>query len=100
MSIASMNTFSNHACDAQKRNSATMNFDLDSKGNDALFSPIGKRRKLVGHTTVATRDIQAGEEIVMDYLELRTNPTKEFSELLGSFCRGEGLVPVDYVEEE
>ena len=46
-------------------------------------------------TSVAARNIKAGEEIQMNYAPFRTVMTKEHSNLLHDFCEhGEGLFPV------
>ena len=99
VSVANMNTFSNHACNEEDQSvESTDGLAYDKEEGEIMFSPLAYRRKNMFMFTVAARDIKAGEEIQMDYSSFRTELTEEYSALLKSFCDGEGLVPVDFEE--
>lgn len=100
VSIASNNTFCNHACSNEEETAApTYEVFLSEDDNkEAAFSPpLVRRSDLFGSLVVTTRDIKAGEEIAMDYHVLRNDPSANgFHEFLAEICReGKGLVPVN-----
>ena len=95
VSVAVMNTFVNHACSKEDENaSGYAGLDADDYGSEIMFSPLGYRRKFTYMTTVATRDITAGEEIQMNYAPFRTFMTEEYSNLLQNFCTNGDLSPL------
>lgn len=99
VSIACMNTFTNHACEEADR-SATSTYP-DTGGDELLFSPLQLRRKEFGMLTVANRNIKIGDEIMMDYSLFRTHDKDgEYKIFLQNMCQtGEGHVPIEVDDE-
>lgn len=106
VSIASNNTFTNHACTAEERNVGYIESAYEGEDSeDVSFSPVlARRAEIFSILSTALRDIHAGEEIMCDYLTFRTyggegNP--EFDAFLSRVCRQEdGLVPVGTPEDD
>jgi len=98
VSISSTNTFTNHACSSEETNAGPANIYKNNNGEYTGFCPVSSRRpELVGILTEAFKDINAGDEIKMDYRDFRNdmsvNPYFE-DFLINSVCgAGEGLVP-------
>jgi len=102
VSLATNQTFTNHACDAKYATVSTIEDLTESvdKGVDVGFSPVITRRgEMVGTLSVSTRDLLAGEEITQDYKSFREDITKhpEFEKFLSqSMCEDNiGLVPLE-----
>lgn len=97
VSIASNNSFTNHACTKEEETTMTIR-DIhysEDGGNDVSFSPpVNRRADLLGVLTITSRDVKAGEELTMDYSCFREEPDEEFKEFLREMCEEEdgGLV--------
>lgn len=97
VSIASNNTFTNHACTEEEGLVQGGYQEVDKDGKVILFSPIITRRVEAMNVAVVQRDIEAGEEITQDYHSFRTSEDPDFNTFLDSICAtGEGLIPVDH----
>ncbi len=59
---------------------------MDSENHDVTFSPLISRRSQNSMVTVAVLDIKAGEEILLDDGELRTERDSEFEMFLQNVC--------------
>lgn len=89
VSLANMNTFTNHACTEEEVTATTY------PQNYTIFSPSMFRRSEYSMVTIAERDVKEGEEILIDYTAFRTLNDDKFSAFLKNVCdTGEGLVPV------
>lgn len=103
VSIASKNSFTNHACTKEEETTTTIrdiHFTEDG-GDDVEFSPpVNRRADLFGVLTMTSRDVKAGEELAMDYSCFRENPDEEFKEFLREICEEEngGLVHDTVIE--
>jgi hypothetical protein len=96
VSIASNNTFTNHACSSNEANVGHVSIAyVDESGMEPGFSPpLMRRAHLFSVLTMTNRDMKAGDEILMDYSLFRSNVDPEFQSLLESMChKGIGLVP-------
>ena len=96
VSIASNNTFTNHACN-EEDNMVQGGFQEEDKDEKpVLFSPVITRRVEMMNIAVTQRDIKVGEEIMQDYHTFRSDEDHDFNVFLDSICNsGEGLVPVN-----
>ena len=99
VSLASNNTFTNHACTPAEINVGSPNFHVGQENEDIMFSPaLSRRPEMFSQFTVALRDIKEGEEIMMDYTHFREEGSDdiEFISFLQRVCtNGDGLVPID-----
>jgi hypothetical protein len=103
VSIASNNTFTNHACTSDEVSVGwAVRAFLDENGLDPGFSPpLMRRAHLFSVLTLATRNLKAGDEILTDYADFRSYADQEFLSFLDSICQeGIGLVPVENDEAE
>ena len=98
MSIACINTFTNHACSKAEENvvwfkPAYENEDGDGTEFLAFSPPFTHRVEVMTQLEVASRDIEAGEEILQDYSSFREEPDENYKKFLKTMCRkGVGLV--------
>lgn len=98
VSIASNNSFTNHACTKEEETVCTIGYvdETEFGGDDVGFSPpINRRGELLGVLAITSRDVKAGEELMMDYRCFRDDPNDpEFNEFLLKMCSDEknGLV--------
>jgi hypothetical protein len=99
--FANNNTFVNHACSDQEVNTGGCNFIFVSEDNepDVSFSPVINRHPhLAGISQCAIRNINAGDEIVMDYSVFAPiiEERPYFQLFLTEMCQGgKGLVVGD-----
>jgi hypothetical protein len=97
VSIASNNTFTNHACTSLEASVGHVSIAfVGESGMEPGFSPpLMRRAHLFSVLTTANRDMKAGDEILMDYSLFRSNVDPDFVSLLESMChKGIGLVPI------
>mmetsp|Transcript_7420 Transcript_7420/g.5245 ORF Transcript_7420/g.5245 Transcript_7420/m.5245 type:complete len:195 (-) Transcript_7420:98-682(-) len=96
VSIASNNTFTNHACTVEDQKVAAFPFSTDPEVQDEVlysFSIVFNRHPKLSMATGALRDIKKGEEIMLDYSDFRTYMDPEFEGFLNDICKtGVGLV--------
>jgi hypothetical protein len=98
VSFASTNTFVNHACSNVEANTGPCEFLFVSEDNEAVvaFSPVINRHpSLVAFTQCAIRNINAGDELAMDYAVFASIPDDRpyFQLFLTEMCQGgKGLV--------
>mmetsp|Transcript_21124 Transcript_21124/g.32242 ORF Transcript_21124/g.32242 Transcript_21124/m.32242 type:complete len:777 (+) Transcript_21124:1-2331(+) len=101
MSTSSNNTFTNHAChDDEKNTGPALRVYHDENGNEPGFlPPLQRRPEITGIITMALLDIKAGDEIKMDYRDFRTDMQHHpnFEDFLSnSVCKEKnGFVPVE-----
>lgn len=89
VSLANINTFTNHACTKDEETATTY------PQSSIIFSPSMFRRSEYSMVTIAERDVEEGEEILINYAAFRTLGDEDFSMFLKNVCdTGEGLVPI------
>ena len=104
VSIACNNSFTNHACTKEEETTTTLrdiHYSEDGDDDVAFSPPVNRRADLLGVLTMTSRDVKAGEELMMDYRCFRTDENDpEFNDFLDSMCReGRGLVNDAVVDE-
>ena len=99
VSVASNNTFTNHACSMRDENVKAFPYTNDEETlarTDKVFSFVQWRRPKLYMATGALRDIKQGEPILMDYSAFRTFNDPKYTALIKSFCdKGIGLVEAE-----
>jgi len=106
VSMTSNQTFTNHAC-TELDSTVTglekaFETDEDSKYNNYVaFNPaIQRRASLFAVLSVATRDLDIGAELMVDYTSFRDTVDDDFQAFLDKICNsGVGLVPNKDEEE-
>lgn len=99
VSIASNNTFTNHACTKDEQNVMgfpyTNDVELRERINRA-FSIFNLRRPRLAMATRALRGIKSEETILIDYSDFRSEEDQKFTQFLQGICAtGVGLVNPD-----
>jgi len=97
VSIATNNTFSNHACTDEQELSGAFPFTRDPNVREDInwnFSMLFARRPQVAMVTGALKDIKKGDEIMIDYSGFRGDyPDPKYLEFLEGMCStSKGLV--------
>jgi len=106
VALTSNQTFTNHACTKEEKTASAFDkaFETDEDGYDAsvLFNPaIQRRPSLFASLTVATRDLEEGEELMVDYNLFRDVVDEDYKLFLEKICdTGVGLVPNRDEEED
>jgi len=87
-------TFTNHACEVEDQ--AVSYIEEVFNEEVEAFSPVLMRRvHTLNQLAVAVRDLEAGEEVMIDYTSFRVE-NADFVEWLDGVCQtGVGLVPVE-----
>ena len=99
VALASNQTFTNHACTEEEKTASSFDkafeTDEDGYGKFVSFNPALQRRpSLFSSLTVATRDLDIGEELMVDYSMFRDVVDEDFQLFLEKICdTGVGLVP-------
>merc|ERR1712232_369214 len=99
VSIASNNTFTNHACTESDHNVGHLQFPSVDGGEEITdngFSPLVTRRaELISQLAIARKDIMKGEEMMTDYHSFQHNTDTIFHDFLEKICKtGVGMVKV------
>jgi len=104
VSIASNNTFTNHACSDSEHNVGHLQFPSVDGGEEITdngFSPLVTRRaELISQLAIARKDIMKGEEMMTDYHSFQHNTDINFHDFLETICKtGVGMVKVSDNDE-
>ena len=105
VSLASTNTFSNHACSDREVNTGPCDFVFLNEDNGYVgFSPVINRYpKIAAMTACVIRDINPGDEMAMDYIAFREEAEGHpyYEMFLTEMCQsGKGMVKVDEEQRE
>ena len=100
VSVANNSTFTNHACTEHEANVKYVDdLYISEDDDDIRFSPFQVRYvELAAVLTRTTRDVEAGEELQMDYASFRSYPGSDSFHvgLLNNICNsGSGMVAPD-----
>jgi hypothetical protein len=103
VSIACNNTFTNHGCTPEDCNINVMKktemfIGEDDNPSIPFSPPLYRKSELFGVLVETVRDVKAGEEIMINYSNLRVSLDNDvgFSKFLSEMCdKGIGLVPAN-----